>query len=87
MSRFGSDAPVCKKCARSGRGVLFSLSSKRGFGNYFGPCEQLMDRAGQQPMRTTPATGLEENYSEHGAGAAYEVHSDDNPREMQRRRK
>jgi hypothetical protein len=34
-----SNNPTCKACGASGRGVLFSIFSKFGFGTYCVPCE------------------------------------------------
>lgn len=34
-----SNAPVCTACGGTGSGVVFCLSSPRGFGNYCVPCD------------------------------------------------
>ena len=36
--------PECEGCGKSGNGVLFSLSSRFGFGKYCVPCEEDMDK-------------------------------------------
>jgi len=39
----GKNAPTCNRCAATGGGVLFNISSKFGFGTYCVPCEKSLE--------------------------------------------